>query len=237
MGFLCCWNQYLALVPAFLGLLALIFRRKSKCSDDKETLDLLTLAEVVPPECRPCITSLLACPITDNEAECAEQMRNLLKEKTLPYESLAHTPELLLGMSRHTGDGDTYGALWTRFTVQFNLFAGSIVALGTQDQREKLYATQASGDLGCFAFTEAGAGVLSGAAVETTAVYDASKKVFVINSPTETSKKRWISQGNFAEHAVISANLLLEDGKKNAGPHLFFARIQVGGFSLYLFVK
>ena len=56
------------------------------------------------------------------------------------------------------------------------------------------------------------------------------KKSFVIHSPTQSATKKWISQGVFAEHAVISANLMVEDtvngGTKNAGPHLFFTRIQ-----------
>lgn len=50
------------------------------------------------------------------------------------------------------------------------------------------------GILGCFAFTECGAGVLSGACVETTAEYNATTKKFTIHSPTESSKKKWISQ-------------------------------------------
>ena len=53
---------------------------------------------------------------------------------------------------------------------------------------------QAAGELGCFAFTESGAGVLSGAGCETTAVYDATRDAFVINSPTTSSRKNWISQ-------------------------------------------
>ena len=172
---------------------------------------------------------LSEAPILNDEGACAEQLRSLVASKSLPYASLATNPELLLALSKYTniaGNSELYGALWTRFTVQFNLFAGSIVALGSDSQRETLYATQASGALGCFAFTECGAGVLSGAVVETTAHYDAKKQKFVIHSPTESSKKKWISQGMFAEYAVICANLMVEDGNKNAGPHLFYARIQ-----------
>jgi hypothetical protein len=46
--------------------------------------------------------------------------------------------------------------------VLYNRYAGSVVALGGDTQRAALYATQASGALGCFAFTECGAGVMSG---------------------------------------------------------------------------
>ena len=109
--------------------------------------------------------------------------------------------------------------------VQYNLFVGSIVALGTDLQRQTLYDTQEKGELGCFAFTEIGAGVLSGAGVETIATYNADKQTFSIVSPTPTSHKTWISQGMFAEHAVILANIIMPDGS-NKGPHLFFSRIQ-----------
>ena len=108
--------------------------------------------------------------------------------------------------------------------MQYNLFAGTIVALGDVEQRTRLYAMQRSGDLGCFAFTEVGAGVLSGAGVETTATFDIKSDKFVLTSPTATAKKNWISQGIYAEHAVILAELVI-DGKK-LGPHLFFTRIQ-----------
>jgi alkylation response protein AidB-like acyl-CoA dehydrogenase len=53
---------------------------------------------------------------------------------------------------------------------------------------------QTEGSLGCFAFTERGAGVLSGAAMETTAHFDAAKGDFVIHSPTPGAQKTWISQ-------------------------------------------
>ena len=105
--------------------------------------------------------------------------------------------------------GAAPGALWTRFTVSYNLYAGSVVALGSDEQRAALYAMQPGGELGCFAFTELGAGVLSGAGVETTATYDTATDSFVIHSPTPSSRKTWISQGCYAEHAVILAELLI----------------------------
>ena len=193
---------------------------------DKKTLELLTKSVQVPDACIPLTSALNEVSILDDEMECAAQLRSILQREILLYSTLEQEPELLLAMSKHVGENESTGALWTRFTVQYNLFAGSIVALGAQFQREKLYATQKLGELGCFAFTECGAGVLSGAAVETIANYDSKSKQFIIHSPTPSSRKKWISQGLYAEHAVILANLMVEDGKKNAGPHLFFVRIQ-----------
>ena len=61
------------------------------------------------------------------------------------------------------------GGFGIRFTVQFNLFAGSIVGLAGPDQLSMLQEIQAQGQLGCFLLTEFQAGVLSGLIVETTA--------------------------------------------------------------------
>ena len=150
-------------------------------------------------------------PTTDDEAVCTEQMRGIIVNKLLPFKSLAEDPELLLKCSPHMLSAAP-GALWTRFTVSYNLYAGSVVALGSDEQREQLYSAQPTGELGCFAFTELGAGVLSGAGVETTATYNKSTDSFVIHSPTPSSRKTWISQGCQAEHAVILAELFI-DGK------------------------
>jgi acyl-CoA oxidase len=120
-------------------------------------------------------------------------MRTIVKERHLEFKVLEINPGTLLAANRHIASSD-HGALATRFTVQYNLYAGSIVALGTQEQRELLYSTQEHGALGCFAFTETGAGVLTGAGVETTAHYDPLAKKFTITSPTLTSRKTWISQ-------------------------------------------
>eukprot|EP00605_Chrysophyceae_sp_TOSAG23-4_P000313 GSChrysophyteH1.ASY1.ANO1.358.1 assembled CDS len=144
-------------------------------------------------------------PVTDDPAECAKQMQTILKASHIPYSSLIEAPENLLRVSPGC---ENHGALWTRFTVQYNLYAGSIVALGSDEQRDELISTQSSGCLGCFSFTERGAGVLSGAGVETTATFDRKTEEFVIHSPNGSSCKNWISQGLYAEDAVILADLV-----------------------------
>ena len=108
---------------------------------------------------------------------------------------------------------------WIRFTVQFNLFAGTVVALGGPAHLKQLDAIQDAGQLGCFGLTERLAGVNSGLVVDTTATWDASTQTFIINSPSEGAAKNWISQGLCAEKAVCVADLTV--GKKRCGPHAF----------------
>jgi alkylation response protein AidB-like acyl-CoA dehydrogenase len=150
-------------------------------------------------------------------------MRDIVSARHLRYAVLETDPAALLRATRHFVSEN--GSLGTRCTVQYNLFAGSIVFLGGDAHRRALYASQSRGALGCFAFTEQGAGVLTGKGVETEARYDANSKSFTLNSPTDTATKYWISQGLFAEYAVILAELIV-NGTEKKGPHLFYTRIQ-----------
>jgi len=204
-----------------------LYSKKKNRKVTELTRRLILSCDPIEKECERICIALRDAPIVTTEKECAEQLREILKARHLEYPSLDHSPEYLLRANRHICESD-HGALGTRFTVQYNLFAGSIVALGNQEQKQRLFDTQDKGELGCFAFTEIGAGVLSGAGVETTATYDPTKQTFVIHSGTLTSHKTWISQGMYAEHAVILANLIMpENGKEcNKGPHLFYTRIQ-----------
>ena len=111
--------------------------------------------------------------------------------------------------------------------MQFNLFAGTVLAVGNASQIASLEAMQAAGALGCFALTEKFAGVSSGMVVETTAEFDAARNEFVISTPSEGAKKNWISQGFVADKAVVVADLRV--GGASHGPHAFLTDFRVGG--------
>ena len=96
---------------------------------------------------------------------------------------------------------------WIRFTVHYNLFAGTVVALGSEEHFDVLETASKRGEIGCFCLTEKYAGVNSGLVVETTAEYDEKTKEFVFHSNSEGAKKNWISQGLVADWAVIVARL------------------------------
>ena len=68
-----------------------------------------------------------------------------------------------------------------RFTVQFNLFAGTILELGNENQVSLLDRLQEEGKLGCFALTEKLAGVSSGLVVNTTCTWDPELKNFILH--------------------------------------------------------
>lgn len=112
-----------------------------------------------------------------------------------------------------------------RATVQYNLFAGTVVALGSPAQIQDLVAWQQQGLLGCFALTEKLAGVNSGLVVNTTATWVEDAGHFVLSSPNLGAEKNWISQGMTADKAVVIADLRFPSGDlkriQSAGPHAF----------------
>jgi len=101
------------------------------------------------------------------------------------------------------------------------------MAVGSEEQVKKLDDIQKQGLLGCFALTEKLAGVNSGMVVQTTAEWDDATQEFVINSPTEGSRKNWISQGYVADLACVVADLRVNG--KNYGPHAFLVEFRKNG--------
>ena len=77
----------------------------------------------------------------------------------------------------------------TKMTVQFNLFGGTVLRLGTDRHHEQLLTgIDTLEDIGCFALTELGYGN-NAVEMETTATFDRKTNEFVINSPTTLAQK------------------------------------------------
>ena len=101
--------------------------------------------------------------------------------------------------------GTINGDLSTKFTVQFNLFGGSLMALHTERHLPFMRDVSSLKNMGCFCFTELGYGN-NAPQMETTATYDPVAKEFVINSPTVLSQKFWITNGAcHANYAIVFA--------------------------------
>jgi len=155
--------------------------------------------------------------------ESSQVLRTLCRSKLLRYTDMRDDPERFFAAHRLLASR-ILGGFGIRFTVQFNLFAGSILGLGSDTQVGMLEDMQERGELGCFALTEVGAGVLSGFIVHTTATWDPVRGGFTISTPTVESEKNWISQGLVADWVVVFADLIM-DGKA-LGPHPFLFRMR-----------
>jgi acyl-CoA oxidase len=159
----------------------------------------------------------------------ATRLRALLKKGLLRHTDLRNNPErfflahrLLARHATSLGPG-----FWIRFTVQYNLFAGTVLGLGGPDQVALLDEMQEKGELGCFGLTERLAGVNSGLVVNTTITWHPEKQQFLLNCPNEGSYKNWISQGLTADKAVVMADLTVEG--KSHGPHAFLMDFRRNG--------
>ena len=98
-------------------------------------------------------------------------------------------------------------SLLIKIGVQFGLFGGSLLLLGTERHHALLHQVATAQALGCFAMSEVGHGS-NVAALETTATYEPATHEFVIHTPSESARKDWI--GNAAQHAryaTVFANL------------------------------
>ena len=124
-------------------------------------------------------------------------------------------------------------SLLVKCGVQFGLFGGAILHLGTRKHHERYLADVISLELpGCFAMTETGHGS-NVQAVGTTATYDGEAEEFIIHTPNESARKDYI--GNAAEHGRLAAVFaqLIVDGPgaepgESRGVHCLLVPIRDG---------
>jgi acyl-CoA oxidase len=153
--------------------------------------------------------------------DSADQLRGIVKRAHLRFTDLRDNPERFFSAHRYLAERspELGPGFWIRFTVQYNLFAGTILGCAGESQLSILDDMQEKGELGCFALTEKFAGVNSGLVVNTEIEWDQDRQVFVLNTPNDGAKKNWISQGFTADKAVVIANLKVGGGV--VGPHAF----------------
>jgi acyl-CoA oxidase len=147
---------------------------------------------------------------------------------------MAGTGQTGFGFPKEYGGGEDIGAsvaafetlalgdlsIVTKVGVQFGLFGGAILQLGTKHHHEAYLEDLISGKLlGCFAMTESGHGS-NVQALGTTATYDPESKEFVLETPDDRARKDYI--GNAAMHAkvaVVFAQLVVAG--ESHGVHAF----------------
>jgi acyl-CoA oxidase len=121
------------------------------------------------------------------------------------------------------GHGDL--SLLVKQGVQFGLFGGAVHHLGTEKHHKEFLNRIATLELaGCFAMSETGHGS-NVQMVETTATYDPETEEFVVDSPTESSRKDYI--GNAAAHGQMAAVFCqLIAGGESRGVHCVLVPIR-----------
>lgn len=163
--------------------------------------------------------------ITKNKENYREQVLHWLQLLADQGLGALHFPEAYGGkddMGTYAAVFETLGyndlSLAVKFGVQFGLFGGAVLWLGTAEHHQKYLRDIGTMALpGCFAMTETGHGS-NVRALETTATYDSDTDEIVIHSPTQSSGKDYI--GNAAAHgrmAAVFAQLIVNG--ENQGVH------------------
>jgi acyl-CoA oxidase len=159
----------------------------------------------------------------------------ILKQLT----TLAATGSTGYGFPVEFGGGGDLGASITAFEmlalgdlsllvkvgVQFGLFGGAVLHLGTE-QHHKQYVADicAARLLGCFAMTEHGHGS-DVASLQTTATYDRVTEEFVVHTPHDDARKEYI--GSAAQDGRLAAVFAqLSSNGESHGVHAFLVPIR-----------
>ncbi|CEP02862.1 unnamed protein product (mitochondrion) [Plasmodiophora brassicae] len=165
----------------------------------------------------------LAMPLDEQRSLVLAQLKAFVSSGLLDFHDYLKAPNRFIdavGLLSFHGPN-----IATKCAVNFGLFGGTVIALGTEKHRKR-YADRIAKLLvrGGFALTELGHGS-NARGVETIATYDHTIKGFILHSPTETSQKFWI--GNLAchcTHLVVFAQLYVKE--VHHGVMVFIVRVR-----------
>ncbi|KAF0723665.1 hypothetical protein AaE_009850, partial [Aphanomyces astaci] len=157
-------------------------------------------------------------PLHEERELAYKRLKKLCERNIISVKDFRTNPRNIF--TTHEIAGMCDGAMATKMTVQFNLFGGTVLKLGTDRHHGAfLDGIDRFENVGCFGLTELGYGN-NAVEMETTATYDAATEEFVINTPSTKAQKYWITNSALhAQFAVVFARLLT--GGKDEGIHGF----------------
>ncbi|GLT68846.1 hypothetical protein SLA2020_410420 [Shorea laevis] len=179
---------------------------------------------------RPDLQTPIEISMKDHRELCMRQLLALVREAGIrPFRYVVEDPAVYFAIAEAVGSVDM--SLAIKMGVQYSLWGGSVLNLGTKKHRDKYFDGIDSLEYpGCFAMTELhhGSNVQG---IQTVATFDPLTDEFVINTPNDGAIKWWI--GNAAVHgkfATVFAKLMLpthdSKGVSDMGVHAFIVPIR-----------
>ena len=162
-------------------------------------------------------------PLAEERELALKRLQKVCDHKMISVLDFKNNPHRIFSVHEAVGMMD--GSVATKMTVQFNLFGGTILKLGTKKHHDILLdSIDSLQSVGCFGLTELGYGN-NAVEMKTTATYDAETKEFVIHTPEVAARKYWITNGAIHAHYVVVFAQLMNKGE-NEGIHGFLVRIR-----------
>lgn len=172
---------------------------------------------------QPLFTPRYAVPLEEERELALARLRVLCHSGHFRIEDFRGDPMKIFAAHEVAAFAD--GSMATKMTVQFNLFGGTVLKLGTARHHDQLLrGITTLEDVGCFALTELGFGN-NAVEMQTTATFDQATDEFILHTPTPLAQKYWITNSAVHAHwAVVFAQLLI--GGTNHGIHGFLVPIR-----------
>ncbi|XP_073293502.1 acyl-coenzyme A oxidase 2, peroxisomal [Primulina huaijiensis] len=179
---------------------------------------------------RPELQTPLEISKDEHRELCMRQLMGLVREAGIrPFVYALEDPGKYFAVVEAVGGVDM--SLGIKMGVQYSLWGGSVLNLGTKKHRDKFFEGIDNVEYpGCFAMTELhhGSNVQG---LQTVATFDPLTDEFVIDTPNDGAIKWWI--GNAAVHgkfATVFAKLILPthdaEGTSDMGVHAFIVPIR-----------
>jgi acyl-CoA oxidase len=171
----------------------------------------------------PLFTPRYAITLADERELALKRLQKICEHNMISVRDFIDNPKRIFSVHEAVGMMD--GSTATKMTVQFNLFGGTVLKLGTEKHHAMLLdGIDSFSDVGCFGLTELGYGN-NAVEMETTATYDVDTQEFIIHTPSPKARKFWITNGALHAHfMVVFAQLIIKGD--TFGVHAFLVPIR-----------